>query len=62
MCEIQFYTENFMSKSLRLLSKDTFEKIENGDMGNFVNYWGYYGLSFYILIDIELYITENMYF
>ena len=31
-------------------------------MGNFVNFWGYYGLSFHILIDIELQITENIQF
>ena len=28
-------------------------------MGKFVYFWGYYGLGFYISIDIELIITEN---
>ena len=28
------------SKSFRLLSRDDFSKIMNGDMGNFVHFWG----------------------
>ena len=40
--------------SLRFLSEDNFSKIANGDMGNFVHFWGYYGLSFHISLDIEL--------
>ena len=47
-------------KSLRFLSEDNFTKIANWDMGNFVHFWRYYGLSSHISIDIELYITENM--
>ena len=26
-----------------LLSDDNFSKIANGDMGNFVHFWGHYG-------------------
>ena len=40
--------------SQKLLSEDNFSKIVNGDMGNFVHFRGYYGLSFHISIDIEL--------
>ena len=43
-----------------LLNEDNFTKIANWDMGHFVNFWRYYGLSFHIEIYIELYITKNM--
>ena len=50
-------------ESLRLLREDNFLRIANRDMGNFIHFWGgggYYGLNLHILIDIELYIAENM--
>ena len=41
-------------KSLRFLSEDNLKKIANGDKGNCVHFWRYYGLSFHISKDIEL--------